>query len=158
MEIAPYLSSNTTMAVSWDSFHSDVGMFIYYVALSSAAVDNGTCNSYVSWLLLLVVWLLFCCSSTAWPCPLPLSTMALVFCCCFFSCCFLVGVLLFIYYVALSSAAVDNGTCNSCVSRLLLFLLASLLLFLFFFLLFCCCFVVHLLRGLVLCRCRQWHL
>ena len=43
-----YWSSDTSIEVSWDSFYSPVGMFLYYVAVSSQPVDNTTCQSYVS--------------------------------------------------------------------------------------------------------------
>lgn len=48
IQLSDYISSNNTVQFSWSDFESDVGMFLYYAALSSAPVDNSSCQVFVS--------------------------------------------------------------------------------------------------------------
>lgn len=48
IEVASYISSTNQVQFTWNGFQSNVGMFLYFAALSTQPVDNSSCQVFVS--------------------------------------------------------------------------------------------------------------
>ncbi|PVD18248.1 hypothetical protein C0Q70_21774, partial [Pomacea canaliculata] len=47
IEVASYISSTNQVQFTWNGFQSNVGMFLYFAALSTQPVDNSSCQVFV---------------------------------------------------------------------------------------------------------------